>query len=168
LSIQSGGPFDITTGSDLYGTTLFNARPGIVSNPNKPGLVSTKYGLLDPSPTSGEQILPRNYGRGPGQVSVNLRLSKTLGFGPERGAGGNAGGGTGGGNNAPPTAHRYNLSVSMSARNVLNHTKPGSIIENITSPLFGRANQMAGGAGGGGFSENADNRRLEMQLRLAF
>jgi hypothetical protein len=96
LSIQSGAPFDITTGSDLYGTTLFNARPGIASNPNKPGLVATKYGLLDPSPTLGEQILPRNYGRGPGQVSVNLRLSKTFGFGPERGAGDNAGGNTGG------------------------------------------------------------------------
>ena len=171
LSIQSGAPFDITTGSDLYGTTLFNARPGIASNPNKPGLVSTKYGLLDPSPAPGEQILPRNYGRGPGQVSVNLRLSKTIGFGPERGTGSNAGGnsgGQGGGNNAPPTARRYNLSISMSARNVLNHTNPGPIIGNVTSPLFGRANQMAGGAGGGGFSENADNRRLEMQLRLAF
>jgi hypothetical protein len=172
LSIQSGAPFNITTGSDLYGTTLFNARPGIATNRDKPGVVSTKYGLLDPSPTAGEQILPRNYGRGPGQVSVNLRLSKTFGFGPERGGstGGNTGGqgGGGGGNNAPPTAHRYNLSVSMSARNVLNHTNPGPIIGNITSPLFGRANQMAGGAGGGGFSENADNRRLEMQLRLAF
>ena len=106
---------------------------------------------------------------------MNLRLSKTIGFGPERGTGGNANGTTGGqsgegggGNNAPPTAHRYNLFVSMSARNVLNHTNPGPIIGNITFPLFGRANQMAGGAGGGGFSENADNRRLEMQLRLAF
>jgi hypothetical protein len=35
--------------------------------------------------------------------------------------------------------------------------------------LFGQANQMAGGAGGaGGFSENANNRRLEMQVRFAF
>jgi len=25
LSIESGAPFDITTGSDLYGTTLFNS-----------------------------------------------------------------------------------------------------------------------------------------------
>jgi len=174
LSIQSGAPFNITTGSDLYGTTLFNARPGIATNPDKPGLVPTKYGLLDPNPTPGEQILSRNYGRGPGQVSVNLRVSKTFGFGPERGTGGNPGGSTdgqgggGGRNNAPPTAHRYNLSVSMSGRNVLNHTNPGPIIGNITSPLFGRANQMAGGLGGGGFSENADNRRLELQLRLAF
>ncbi len=34
--VQSGVPFDITTGSDLYGTTLFNARPGFATDPNKP------------------------------------------------------------------------------------------------------------------------------------
>ena len=27
---QTGAPFDITAGSDLYGTTLFNGRPGIL------------------------------------------------------------------------------------------------------------------------------------------
>ena len=37
--MQSGAPFDITTGSDLYGTTLFNARPGIATDPTKPGLI---------------------------------------------------------------------------------------------------------------------------------
>ena len=118
------------------------------------------YGLLDPNPAPGEQILSRNYGRGPGQIWVNLRIAKTFGFGPERGGGsGGRGGGPFGG--TPTTNRRYNMSFSLSARNLLNHTNPGPIIGNITSPLFGRANEMAGG-GGGGFSENADNRRLEM------
>jgi hypothetical protein len=66
------------------------------------------------------------------------------------------------------TNHRYNLSISMSARNLLNHTNPGPISGNITSPLFGRANQMAGNMNGEGFSENANNRRLELQLRFTF
>ena len=83
--VQSGVPFDITTGSDLYGTTLFNARPGFATDPNKPGVIQTSYGLLDPNPTSDEKLVPRNYGRGPGQISVNLRISKTFGFGGERG-----------------------------------------------------------------------------------
>ena len=48
--MQSGAPFDITSGEDLYGTTLFNARPGIGADPNKPGLIQTSYGLLDPNP----------------------------------------------------------------------------------------------------------------------
>lgn len=185
LNFQSGSPFDITTGSDLYGTTLFNARPGIAADPNKPGLIPTAYGLLDPNPTPGEQILSRNYGRGPGQISVNLRLTKTFGFGPERGGGGSGGQGGGPFGGTPTTNRRYNLSISMSARNLLNHTNPGPIIGNLASPLFGQANQMGGGGFGpglgpggapagfggigfGGFAENANNRRLETQLRFTF
>jgi Carboxypeptidase regulatory-like domain len=183
--VQSGPPFNITTGHDIYGDTLFNSRPGIATDPNKPGVIATPYGLLDPNPTPGEPILPRNFGRGPGAVSVNMRLSKTFGFGPVRegGSGGGPGGGghrggagnpysTGGGFHsifAPPTtSHRYNLTVSLSARNLLNHTNPGPIIGTITSPLFGLANQMQGGFGGGGFNENANNRRLELQMRFTF
>ena len=61
----------------------------------------------------------------------------------------------------------------MSARNLLNHNNPGPIIGNITSPLFGLANQMGGFGGGGGgygggFNENANNRRLELQMRFSF
>jgi hypothetical protein len=56
----------------------------------------------------------------------------------------------------------------MSIRNLLNHTNPGPIIGNITSPLFGLANQVAGGPNGEGFYENANNRRLESQIKLVF
>jgi hypothetical protein len=163
ISLQSGAPFDITTGSDLYGTTLFNARPGIATGATRPGLIQTSYGLLDPNPIPGETILSRNYGRGPGQMSVNLRIAKFFTFGTERKAAQ-----SGGGIFAAPAERHYTLSVSLAIRNLLNHTNPGPIIGNITSPLFGQANQMAGGVNGEGFSENADNRRLEMQMRLAF
>jgi len=62
----------------------------------------------------------------------------------------------------------YTLSITMEMVNILNHTNPGPIIGNITSPLFGRANQPAGGGGPGGFSEAANNRRLELQARFTF
>jgi hypothetical protein len=182
--VDSGPPFDITVGRDLYGTTLFNGRPGIPNDPNKPGLIRTSYGLLDPNPTPDERILPRNFGRGPGSVTVNLRLTKTLEFGGERGSASTTqrgpGGGEGrlapgvfgagaaqGGSSSVQTGRRYNLSISMSVRNLLNHTNPGPIIGNITSPLFGQANQPAGG-GGFVFSEAANNRRLELQIRFTF
>jgi hypothetical protein len=187
VTVQSGPPFDITSGSDVFGTTIFNARPGIATDPSKPGLIDTKYGLLDPNPTPDEKLLPRNFGRGPGLISVNLRLGKTFGFGGERGGSsasrGDRGGGGGGGGSPTmmaggrglgsfigpaSTHHRYNLSISMSARNILNHTNPGPITGDITSPLFGRANQMAGNLNGEGFSENANNRRLEAQIRFTF
>ncbi len=178
INLNSGAPFDITSGSDLYGTSLFNSRPGIATDPTKAGVVETKYGLLDPNPGPGEKILPRNFGRGPGQFTVNLRVAKTFGFGPEKASAsgmtqGNMGGGPGhdhggmGGMFAAPTTDRkYNLTISMSGRNLFNHTNPGPIIGDITSPLFGQANSMAGGFGA--FSENANNRRLELQMRFSF
>ncbi len=186
VTIQSGPPFDITAGSDLYGTTLFNGRPGFANDPSRPGLIQTSYGLLDPNPTPEERLVPRNYGRGPGLIAVNLRLSKTFGFGGERGAsakrsnGGQLPSGSASNPNlasgrglgsviaAPSTSHRYNVSISLAARNVLNHTNPGPIIGDITSPLFGQANQTAGNVNGEGFSENSDNRRLELQMRFTF
>jgi hypothetical protein len=42
---------------------------------------------------AGEAILSRNYGRGPGQYNVNLRIAKTIGFGRDRGASAGSGAG---------------------------------------------------------------------------
>jgi hypothetical protein len=167
LNVQSGMPFNITTGNDLYGTTLLNSRPGIATDPSLPGLVQTPYGLLDPNPMLGERIIGRNSGRGPGQIMMNLRIAKTIEFGPKR-EGASTAVSPGGIFSAPPSTRRYNLNISASIRNILNHTNPGPIIGNITSPLFGNANQMAGNLNGEGFSENANNRRSELQLKFTF
>ena len=173
IVVQSGAPYNITVGEDIYNDTLFNARPGIPTDLSKPGLIDTIYGWLDPDPSPGEQILPRNYGRGPGMISVNARLGKTWGFGPERES---ASGATplGAGHNSGfhsvfsdvSTSRRYNLTLSISARNLLNHVNEGPIIGQITSPLFGEANSVAGGYGA--FAETANNRRLELQTRFTF
>ena len=182
LVAQSGAPFDITSGNDLYGTTLFNSRPGFANNPTKQGLVATSYGLLDPQPDTTETLVPRNQGRAPALISVNLRIGKAFGFGPlkENAAKPAPGGsvpaplgpvtnqGLRGLLGSPSAGRRYNLSVSMSIRNLLNHTNPGPIVGDITSPLFGRSNQIAGAPNGEGFFETANNRRLEMQIRLTF
>jgi len=183
--IQSGPPFDITIGRDIYGTTLFNARPGIAIDPTKGGLIQTSYGLLDPNPTAGQPLVTRNFGRGPGQLMVNLRVQKTFEFGRGENSGGattgqpgsgprggtpgvfTPAGGAGGGPASSSAGHRYSLTISMSIRNIINHTNPGPIIGNITSPLFGQANQPSD-AGGFGFSESANNRRFELQTRLTF
>jgi hypothetical protein len=174
IVVQSGAPYNITVGQDIYGDTLFNARPGIPTDLNKPGLIDTVYGWLDPNPTPGEQLLPRNYGRGPGLISVNARLGKTWGFGPEREGAGGAASALGAGHNSGfhsifsdvTTSRRYNLTLSLSARNLLNHVNEGPIIGQITSPLFGQANSVAGGYGA--YAETANNRRLELQTRFTF
>jgi Carboxypeptidase regulatory-like domain len=112
FNANSGAPFNITTGTDPYGDTLFNERPGIVSGctladttcASTPGAVRTAYGWLNPNPTPGETILPRNFGRSPGSISLNFRIAKTFGFGGSRESanrprnnGGDFGGGGGGG-----------------------------------------------------------------------
>jgi len=180
VTMQSGAPFNITAGQDLFGTTIFNARPGILNDAQRPGAVETPYGLLDPNPVPGEEILGRNAGRGPWIVALNLRVSKTWGFGPDPTAGeviSSRGSGPSGPVltspprglfGPPPTGHRYRIGVGLSVRNLLNHTNPGPITGSIASPLFGQANQMYGQVNGEGFSENASNRRLELQIKFAF
>jgi hypothetical protein len=197
LTANTGPPFNITAGQDLYGDSLFNGRPGIATDPNKPGVIATAYGLLDPNPTPGEKLLPRNLGRGPGQIMLNMRIGRTFAFGARREGGGAAadtgggrgpggggpGGGGGGGRGGPASpfsiggggqgggggasGRRYSLTISMQIRNLTNHNNPGPITGNITSPLFGLANQPAG-SGNGVFSESANNRRLELQTRFTF
>ena len=115
---------------------------------------------------------------------LNLTVRKVFALGPAaEGVASAVGNPTGGGAGAPtgpfgtgnagsagPAVHRYNLAISMSVRNVLNHNNPGPIIGNIASPLFGQANQpfASGVPGGTGFSESANNRRLELQARFTF
>jgi hypothetical protein len=111
---------------------------------------------------------------------LNLRVAKTFAFGPAGEGSVSSGGGrrrqTGPFEVGAPqggtlsTGHRYNLTISLSMRNLLNHNNPGPIIGNIESPLFGRANQPygVGSLGGTGFSESANNRRLEFQTRFTF
>ncbi len=175
---DSGSPFNITVGRDLYGNTLFNGRPGLTEDSSRPGLIPTRHGLLDPNPVAGEFVLPRNFGRGPEIVMLNLRISKAFTFGRSREAfiatssSNQAGGSPFSTSSASSKAKigRYNLTISLSIRNILNRNNPGPIIGNISSPLFGTANQPYGAAsvGGTGFSESANNRRLELQTRFTF
>lgn len=186
FTTESGPPYDITVGRDLYGNTLFNGRPALVTGGPRPGLIATKYGLFDPNPAPGVATIGRNYGRGPGSILLNLRLSRTFAFGLGEGreaptnipgggeqraaTGGVFAAGTGTAQGGGRTSRKYNITIGMSVRNLLNHTNPGPIIGNLTSPLFGQANQAAGSAVpvGTTFSESANNRRLELQMRFTF
>jgi len=81
---SSGAPYNITTGNDYDGDLIYNERPAFATDPNAPGVVSTAYGLLNINPQPGDKIIPRNYGRGPAQFNLNLRLARTWGFGKSR------------------------------------------------------------------------------------
>ncbi len=82
--VSSGTPFNITIGRDLNADTVFADRPAFVTDLTKPGVVITKFGAFDTNPAPGAQLIPRNFGQGPGSMIANLRVSKSFAFGPER------------------------------------------------------------------------------------
>ena len=77
LVTNSGSPFNITVGQDLNGDNQFNDRPAFATSASTDTL-QTSYGTFDLNPSSGEARIPYNYGTGPGQFSMNMRMSKSI------------------------------------------------------------------------------------------
>jgi hypothetical protein len=179
ITLRSGLPFNITTGQDLNGDTVFVDRPAF-GDPES-GIV-TPFGTFSPTPAAGQALIPRNYGEGPSYFGLNLRASTSIGFGlrtakPARSDGGTLGSGLrlggvrggrgmrGSGMRNGGSESRYNLTFSVSVRNLLNAVNPASPVGNLSSPLFGQSTQLAGGFGPGA---SANNRRVDLQVRLTF
>ena len=185
ITVRSGAPFNITTGTDINGDTLFTDRPSFAGDPIEPGVVATRFGLFDPTPDLGDKIIPRNFGRGPGFFSVNLRITKEFGFGGggEGAAAASQGGGGGGGRGGinPPFGgggqgrggsdeeeSRFKLEFGAQIRNLFNRTNRGTPVGNLRSPFFGESVSLAGGFGGGGGTQAAGNRRIEFEVQFSF
>lgn len=188
---HSGTPFNITTGTDLYlaGQAAATARPEPVSGACAT-CVDTRIGWFDVDPVVGAPLIERNFATGPGFIGLNLRVSKTFGFGttkfegpsggaraggggfPGGGGGGGRGGGGGFGGGGGPrgpgesTEHRYNLTISINARNIINHENLNTPNGAITSPYFLESTGITGGFGAEATASN--QRRIDLQLRFAF
>ncbi|MCX6620242.1 MAG: carboxypeptidase regulatory-like domain-containing protein [Acidobacteria bacterium] len=82
IHASTGGPFDIVVGRDLNGDNQLNDRPALATSATlAQNLVQTRYGNFDLNPGPGAAVIPRNVGEAPGQFSLNLRLSRTFGWG---------------------------------------------------------------------------------------
>jgi len=202
LLVSSGTPYDLTLGQDLNGDSIFNDRPALVSTvtcpkvgpaPGQPaGVLCTPLGTFNTLPAPG-QAVPVNSETGPTLFTLNLRVSKTFGFGREikgagssggpgygggrRGGGGpggglgpgglsSAGGGRGGGmmGGGGTTGRRYNLTFSVSARNVLNRVNLAPPVGELSSPFFAQSIALAGGP----FSSQGASRRIDLQVLFSF
>jgi len=185
LIASSGIPFNITSGTDPYQSNQYNVRPAFAACTPA---IQTKFGcFVIPAATdlSTYTPIPVNYGDGPGRFSLNLRLSKTFGFGPvlegaSGGGGGLMGGGTfgrpggggprggpGGGRGGPDagaTNRRYAVTFSVNARNLFNNVNLATPIGNLGSPLFGESNGLTGRP----YSDSTSNRRLDLQVTFTF
>lgn len=177
---SSGIPFNITTGTDPFQDNLYNVRPTFATCTSSS---QTKFGCFDANPAPNATPIPVYYGEGPGRFSMNLRVSKTFGFGPTseaasggaggggmnggtfgRGPGGPRGGGGGRGADAGSTNHRYSLTIGVIGRNIFNNVNLATPIGNLGSPLFGESNGLAGRP----YSDSTSNRRLDLQLTFTF
>ncbi|HEX8713380.1 MAG TPA: carboxypeptidase regulatory-like domain-containing protein [Terracidiphilus sp.] len=191
LVANSGAPFNITIGQDLNGDNQFNDRPAFATSAST-DVMHTSYGNFDLAPSAGAALVPYNYGTGPGEFSMNMRISKSFGIGPKvangigpamfgpGGPGGPRGGGRGGmggglgpgglsGPGGPPrfdqaTARRYSLNFAVMARNILNNVNLAQPVGVLESPLFGQSNALAGGF----FSSQASNRSVDLQVSFNF
>jgi hypothetical protein len=101
LVTNSGTPFNITIGQDLNGDNQFNDRPASATAAST-DIVQTSYGTFDLNPSANEARIPYNDGTGPGQFSMNMRVSKSIGMGPKVGGSGSNGGFGGPGGGPPP------------------------------------------------------------------
>jgi len=79
--VRTGQPFNITTGRDDNGDTLFADWPAF-AEPSDVDAIETPWGIFDPRPEPGDQIIPRNYGREPGEARVDLHVSQGFAAGP--------------------------------------------------------------------------------------
>lgn len=137
LNVQGASalPYNITSGLDTNGDTVFNDRPAGVG---------------------------RNSARGASQWTANMRLNKSIGLGglrpgppnmpipAERGGGGGAmnqrvGGGGPGGGDGPQmvvmtaTNQKYRLDLYLNVQNAFNNVNYNAFIGNQLSPFFGTA-----------------------------
>ncbi|HTS13397.1 MAG TPA: carboxypeptidase regulatory-like domain-containing protein [Candidatus Limnocylindrales bacterium] len=198
---SSGSPYNVVLSQDFVGSTVLNQRPALATNPTNPNLVvNTPLGNFDTNLSdlgAGETIIPVNGFTGPPHFSLNLRLSKVFGFGkvsegPNGGGGGGDGhyhgrgpGGPFGGGGGPMMGaggsnHRYNLTLSVQARNITNYlnlAQPNGTLPvpdlslctpnnscSMAPPLFGESNSLARGP----FSSNGAPRLFYLQASFAF
>jgi hypothetical protein len=151
INYYSPMPYNIVIGEDVNGDGQSNDRPSYATKADNPAyVVQTAYGALNLRPLPGETIIPRNLGTGFSSFTVNLRTSRTWGFGEARGT----------------RAKHYNVTLSVEARNLLNTVNPGAPVGVLTSSLFGQAQGLST-VGSGTLTQSA-NRRLQLQLRFAF
>ena len=82
--MDSGAPYNLTVGQDLFGANTYNDRPALVSTNAcaasttlSANVVCTPLGTFNDAPGVGQQ-LPINYCAGPTLFTANFRLEQNL------------------------------------------------------------------------------------------
>ncbi len=164
-SAQTGAPFNITTGTDLNGDTIYNDRPAFATNPNgKSQIYKTRFGTFDANPQPGEPIVPFNYGDSPSFYFLLVHLERGFQIGPRPAPPPGAPVANG---PTPRPDRPYTLTLGVEANNILNHVNPGQPVGVLTSPLFGESISLNSPFSLGGLSMSS-NRTVTLHCNFSF
>ena len=115
LVAQSGQPYNITSGQDVYHDNIFNSRAALIPNGTATTLPVGSTAIVKSIGNCGtfgsagalgvNTLAPVNYCTGPADFTLNLRVAKTFGFGESRKADASQNQG-GGGQGGPPGGGR--------------------------------------------------------------
>jgi hypothetical protein len=168
FTFQTGAPFNITTGTDLNGDTIYNDRPAFATNPTASSVIyKTRFGTFDANPQPGEKTIPINYGDGPRYFFLAANLHKEFKFGPRPAAPAPPSGAPAGKDPAPRPDRPFTLSFAIEADNVLNHNNPGPPVGVLSSPYFGQSISLNSPLSLGGMSTSA-NRTITLRSSFSF
>ena len=153
LVAQSGQPFSLVLGEDLFGTGQQNARPSFATASTPlADVLTTPFGAFNLHPSPTDAMIPPNTQVGPAAFAINLRLTRIFNLG-----------GAAPGSGANQDA-RYQLSLGVEARNLLNRVNLAPPVGNLNSPLFGQSIGLMGGE----YSAGAANRRVDLLATFSF
>jgi hypothetical protein len=197
MIFNSGSPYNVTVGQDLSNDWQYNVRPEFAVN--SPGTCTspTLKCYYTYSTTQGQSYtqIPVNYLTGPAHFTLNLRLAKTFGFGPELGGkntaqasggppgggpppggGGPRGGGGGGGGmgRGPGGGGFGGMGPATTRRYGLTFSVNARNVlnkVNAATPIGTLSSSSFGQSialAGGPFSSMAANRKIELQAMFNF
>jgi len=127
LSVQ---PFDITTGTDLNGDTLYNDRPSFATSASPTAsVVATRWGTFNTNPLAGETIIPVNYGTAPGLFYLSTSITRAFTLGSHLEGTGKTAKRTGG----------VQLNFTVEADNLTNNVNAAPPVGVLNSSLFGKS-----------------------------
>ena len=134
LAVHSATRFNVTTGQDNNGDSIFNDRPTFATDLSRPSVVRTAIGNFDTAPMAGQRAVPIDYGVAPGAVSLQGQFGREFVFGPRVTAKAAAPG-----TRPAPVDRFFHCFFGVEAQNILNHVNRSTPIGQLSSPYFGRS-----------------------------
>lgn len=167
---MAGQPYNIITGADPLGSSVYNTRPYFASGDSGSCFNRAAFSATDTDSNGNSMNLtpvPINYCTSPANASVNLRLNRVFGFGERTGQaasnggpggpppgqhgghgggghGGHEGGGRGGPFGGAGSGHKYTFTLGIQASNLFNMIPYSAANGTLSSSQFGKFTSLAG------------------------